>query len=310
MPEPGRKGPADEPVNAGAISPKSMILRRNNPLPRPKPRCDKRDASGADFPPTNMTAQPFASSPSADTGPVAVSVVVPMLNEADNAVPLVAEIASALSGRRDIEIVCVDDGSSDGTADQVKTAMATVPCLRLVRHPRRAGQSAAILSGVRHARGATVVTLDGDGQNDPADIPRLLDAWLAEPERERLMIVGWRARRRDTLLKRVSSRVANAVRARVLGDATPDTGCGLKVFSREAFLALPAFNHMHRFLPALMLRAGGRVRSVPVNHRPRRRGRSNYGTWDRLWAGLVDLVGVAWLGRRRLEAEAREDQRL
>ncbi len=258
-----------------------------------------------------MTAQPFASSPSAaaDTGPVAVSVVVPMLNEADNAVPLVAEIAQALAGRSDAEIVCVDDGSSDGTADQVKAAMRTTPGLRLVRHARRAGQSAAIVSGVHFARGAIVVTLDGDGQNDPADIPRLLDAWLAESERERLMIVGWRARRRDSAIKRLSSRIANAVRARVLGDATPDTGCGLKVFSRAAFLALPAFNHMHRFLPALMLRAGGRVRSVQVNHRPRRRGRSNYGTWDRLAAGLVDLVGVAWLGRRRLDAEAREDRR-
>jgi dolichol-phosphate mannosyltransferase len=259
-----------------------------------------------------MTSQPlaFPRLAAADPGPIAVSVVVPMLNEADNAVPLVAEIARALSSRRDVEIVCVDDGSSDGTADQVKKAMSTIPSLRLVRHARRAGQSAAILSGVRFARGEAVVTLDGDGQNDPADIPRLLDAWLAEAERQRLMIVGWRARRRDSMLKRLSSRVANAVRAGVLGDDTPDTGCGLKVFSRAAFLELPAFDHMHRFLPALMLRAGGRVRSVPVNHRPRQRGRSNYGTWDRLWAGLVDLVGVVWLGRRRLGAEAREEARL
>jgi dolichol-phosphate mannosyltransferase len=259
-----------------------------------------------------MTSQPLASPPlaAADPGPVAVSVVVPMLNEADNAAPLVAEIARALSGRRDVEIVCVDDGSSDGTADQVKAAMPTVPFLRLVRHARRTGQSAAIATGVRFARGQAIVTLDGDGQNDPADIPRLLDAWLAEPERDRLMIVGWRARRRDSALKRLSSRIANAIRARVLGDDTPDTGCGLKVFSRAAFLDLPAFNHMHRFLPALMLRAGGRVRSVTVNHRPRQRGRSNYGTWDRLWAGLVDLAGMVWLGRRRLGAEAREDPRL
>ncbi len=288
-----------------------MISRRNNPLPRPKRRCDKRVALGADIPPAVMTSQPTASSQLADTdtGPIAISVVVPMLNEADNAAPLVAEIARALDGRRGVEIVCVDDGSSDGTADRLKAAMPTTPFLRLVRHARRAGQSAAIASGVRFARGKAVVTLDGDGQNDPADIPRLLDAWLAEPERERLMIVGWRARRRDSALKRLSSRVANAVRARILGDDTPDTGCGLKIFSREAFLGLPAFNHMHRFLPALMLRAGGRVRSVPVNHRPRQRGRSNYGTWDRLWAGLVDLVGVMWLGRRRLAPEAREESR-
>ncbi|MCC7017533.1 MAG: glycosyltransferase family 2 protein [Rhodospirillales bacterium] len=258
-----------------------------------------------------MDLQPLATSQTAASGarPVAVSVVLPMLNEAENAAPLAAEIAEAFAGRRDFEIVCVDDGSSDGTADRLKAAMPTVPRLRLVRHARRAGQSAAIATGVRFARGEIIVTLDGDGQNDPADIPRLLDAWLAQPERERLMVVGFRARRRDSELKRLSSRIANAVRARVLGDGTPDTGCGLKVFARAAFLALPAFDHMHRFLPALMLRAGGRVHSIPVNHRPRRRGRSNYGTFDRLWTGIVDLFGVMWLGRRCLEAEAREDPR-
>jgi dolichol-phosphate mannosyltransferase len=258
-----------------------------------------------------MDLHPLAPSATASPGarPVAVSVVLPMLNEAENAGPLVGEIATALAGRSDFEIVCVDDGSSDGTADRLKAEMRTIPGLRLVRHARRAGQSAAIATGVRFARGDAVVTLDGDGQNDPADIPRLLAAWLAEPEHERLMIVGFRARRRDSGLKRLSSRVANRVRAWALADDTPDTGCGLKVFARAAFLALPAFDHMHRFLPALMLRAGGRVRSIPVNHRPRRRGRSNYGTFDRLWAGIVDLFGVMWLGRRRLESEAREDPR-
>jgi dolichol-phosphate mannosyltransferase len=259
---------------------------------------------------TMQTQSPALPGPSAfDARPPAISVVVPLLNEAENVVPLVAEIIRALAGRSATEIVCVDDGSADNTAEQVRTAMAATPSLRLVRHTRRAGQSAAIVTGVRFARGDVVVTIDGDGQNDPADIPRLLDAWLAEAERDTLMIVGWRARRRDTAIKRFSSRIANAVRARVLGDETPDTGCGLKVFSRAAFLALPAFNHMHRFLPALMRRAGGHVRSIPVNHRPRRRGRSNYGTWDRLWAGLLDLAGVAWLSRRRLAADACEDSR-
>jgi dolichol-phosphate mannosyltransferase len=258
-----------------------------------------------------MRTEPFASAAIAEPGarPVALSVVVPMLNEAENVVSLVVEIAAALGGRLDAEIVCVDDGSVDGTAEQIRKTMATVPGLRLVRHPRRAGQSAAIATGVRFARGAIVVTLDGDGQNDPADIPRLLEAWLEEPDRERLMIVGWRARRRDSALKRLSSRVANAVRSRILGDDTPDTGCGLKVFARAAFLELPVFDHMHRFLPALMRRAGGRVRSVPVNHRPRRRGQSNYGTWDRLWIGIVDLFGVIWLARRPIAAEAREETR-
>ena len=254
-----------------------------------------------------MVLQPLASSEIAV--PVAVSVVVPMLNEADNAAPLVAEIAAALGNRRDSEIVCVDDGSSDGTAERLSAIMDTTPGLRLIRHARRAGQSAAIATGVRFAKGDIVVTLDGDGQNDPADIPRLLAVWREEGGRERLMIVGHRARRQDSGLKRLSSRIANTVRARILGDDTPDTGCGLKVFSRMAFLALPAFDHMHRFLPALMLRAGGRVQSIPVNHRPRLRGRSNYGTFDRLWIGVVDLFGVMWLGRRRLQTEAREDPR-
>ncbi|MSO85259.1 MAG: glycosyltransferase [Rhodospirillales bacterium] len=258
-----------------------------------------------------MDLQPSArhesSAPAAR--PIAVSVVLPMLNEAENAAPLIAEIVTAFGARRDWEIVCVDDGSSDGTAERLKALMRTTPTLRLVRHARRAGQSAAISTGVGFARGTTVVTLDGDGQNDPADVPGLLAAWQAALERERLMIVGYRARRRDSGAKRLSSRVANAVRSGILGDDTPDTGCGLKVFARAAFLAFPAFDHMHRFLPALMLQAGGRVQSIPVNHRPRMRGQSNYGTFDRLWIGIVDLFGVMWLGRRRLTAVAREEPR-
>jgi dolichol-phosphate mannosyltransferase len=174
--------------------------------------------------------------------------------------------------------------------------------LRLVRHARRRGQSAALLSGVRAARGPWIATLDGDGQNDPADIPALLAARdkAAESGQALQLIGGRRVNRRDRWLKRFSSKVANAVRRRLLGDATPDTGCGLKLFPRAAFLALPHFDHFHRFLPALIQRQGGAVISVDVSHRPRRAGRSHYGVFDRLWVGLFDLVGVMWLQRRAM----------
>ncbi len=205
---------------------------------------------------------------------------------------------AALDGRYDYEIVYVDDGSSDETAAEVRAAARGFPRLRLVRHRRSCGQSAAIRSGVMAARGAWIATLDGDGQNDPADIPRLLAIAQAASAEPPLLVAGLRAKRRDSLTKRLSSRLANRVRARLLGDATEDTGCGLKVMRRELYLALPFFDHNHRFLPALVQRAGGRTQSVPVNHRPRERGRSNYGTWDRLWVGIADLAGVLWLKRR------------
>ncbi|MFN7634835.1 MAG: glycosyltransferase family 2 protein [Acetobacteraceae bacterium] len=233
-----------------------------------------------------------------DTAP-RLSVVIPMRNEAGNAAPLVAEIAVALAAIPH-EIICVDDGSTDTTAEELRTAGGP---LVLLQHARSCGQSAAILSGVRAARGRWIATLDGDGQNDPADIPRLLAR--AEAEGGAIMVVGHRVTRRDSWLKRRSSRIANAVRAWLLGDATPDTGCGLKVFPRLLFLDLPAFDHMHRYLPALVLRAGGRVASEPVNHRPRLRGRSNYGTLDRLAVAFSDLLGVMWLMRRWKRPEAR-----
>jgi dolichol-phosphate mannosyltransferase len=245
-----------------------------------------------------------------------LSVVVPVRNEAPNIGPLIGEIRGALAGL-DCEIVYVDDGSTDDTSAQLMEAAAVAteaaPLVRC-RHRTGCGQSAAIVTGVRAARGTWIATLDGDGQNDPADIPTLLARAIAEEAEGGalpVLIAGHRTRRRDSALKRIGSRIANGVRARLLGDATPDTGCGAKAFRRAAFLELPQFDHMHRFLPALFLRAGGRVVSVPVNHRPRRAGRSNYGTWDRLWVGLVDLAGVWWLQRRwrRPEVEILPDQR-
>ncbi|HEX7124154.1 MAG TPA: glycosyltransferase family 2 protein [Thermodesulfobacteriota bacterium] len=229
---------------------------------------------------------------------VEVSVVVPVLDEADNVLPLVAEIRAALAGRR-FEVVYVDDGSTDETPARLAEAAARWPELRVLRHDGRYGQSAAIRTGVRAARAPVVVTLDGDGQNDPADIPAMLAA-LGAPSAGRPvgLVTGQRTRRRDAWLRRVSSRVANGVRSRVLGDGVADTGCGLKAFARETFLDLPYFDHMHRFLPALVQREGYAVHVVPVGHRPRRAGRSKYGTLDRLFAGLVDLAGVFWLRRR------------
>jgi dolichol-phosphate mannosyltransferase len=244
--------------------------------------------------------------------PVGISVVIPVRDEADNVAPLVAEIRAALDPlARPYEIVYVDDGSSDGTraciAASEREPGAAVRCLT---HPRSFGQSAALWSGIRAARGDIIVTLDGDGQNDPADIPNLLAKLAEGGHMPRRMVVGHRATRRDTWLRRVSSRIANAIRGRLLGDGTPDTGCGLKVFTRELYLGLPYFDHMHRFLPALVRREGGDVVSVPVRHRPRERGRSKYGVHNRLWVGIVDLFGVMWLQRRgRSLAAMRGDRR-
>jgi dolichol-phosphate mannosyltransferase len=223
-----------------------------------------------------------------------LSIVIPVRNEAANIAPLVREIGAALDGRVDYEIVYVDDGSRDGT-DAAVRALAPV---RLIRHRRSYGQSAAVHTGVTAARAPWIATLDGDGQNDPADIPRLFEIARAAPRDPPVLIAGLRAKRRDSAAKRWASRIANSVRSRLLGDATQDTGCGLKIIRREVFLELPFFDHNHRFLPALMLRHGGRTISVPVNHRPRQRGQSNYGVFDRLWVGIVDLFGVMWLQHR------------
>jgi len=233
-----------------------------------------------------------------------LSVVVPVRNEEGNIEPLVAEIAAALTGVVEHEIIYVDDGSTDTTARVLREAKARYPQLRVLHHARSCGQSTAVRSGVKAARGDWIATLDGDGQNDPADIPKLIAAL-----EDAVVLVGGNRRhaRRDTWIKRISSVIANGVRSRMLNDSTPDTGCGLKLIRRDVFLDLPYFDHMHRFLPALVLRSGGQIRSIPVNHRPRERGTSNYGTIDRLLVGIVDLFGVAWLLRRAKQPQVRED---
>jgi len=243
----------------------------------------------------------WAYPPIAAPAEVLVSVVVPVRNEAPNIAPLIAEIRAALSGAPH-EIIYVDDGSDDGTLEALR---AIAPPVVIRRHRVGCGQSAAIVTGVRASQGRWIATLDGDGQNDPADLPALLAR--AQAEAGLVLVAGHRVHRRDSRVKKISSRLANRIRASLLGDNTPDTGCGLKVFPRQAFLELPAFDHMHRYLPALFIRAGGRVVSVPVGHRPRLRGASKYGTWDRLWVGIFDLAGVAWLQRRWKRPEQVDD---
>ena len=235
-----------------------------------------------------------------------ISVVVPVRNEQDNILPLLAEIHAALEGRADFEVIYVDDGSSDATPARLADAMRQHPRLRVLAHRESCGQSTALMTGFRAARGEWIATLDGDGQNDPADIPKLVAARDGAQGASLQLVAGYRRKRQDNWLKRISSRVANGVRSRLLGDATPDTGCGLKLIRRSVCLELPYFDHMHRFLPALVQRNGGATLSVEVNHRPRTRGTSNYGMFDRLWVGIVDLFGVMWLQRRLRKSTVRE----
>jgi dolichol-phosphate mannosyltransferase len=239
-----------------------------------------------------------------------VSVVIPVCNEEENVVPLAREIHAALAGRHAFETIFVDDGSTDKTAEIVLAARAQgMPEIRLLRHVQRSGQSAAVATGVRHARGRWIATLDGDGQNDPADIPALLEA-LVKPSSPKLrLVMGNRTTRRDTWLRRMSSRVANGVRGWILNDGTPDTGCGIKVFDRDVFMHMPRFKNMHRFMPALFQREGFEVISLPVNHRERTRGTSKYGLHNRLWVGIVDLFGVSWLIRRASPRVAIHEER-
>ena len=233
-----------------------------------------------------------------DTATFEIAVVVPVHNESENIRPLIEEITAAMDGGADYEIVYVNDGSTDDTAEKLSEMMAEQPRLSVYAHAEACGQSAAIATGVKRARAPFIATLDGDGQNDPADIPALFAKLKESADPDLLLVAGWRAKRKDTAWKRFQSKLANAVRSRLLGDNTPDTGCGLKVFSREAFLDMPRFDHMHRYLPALMIRRGGRVQSVEVNHRHRERGVSKYGMWDRLSVAVRDLLGVMWLTAR------------
>ena len=234
-----------------------------------------------------------------------LSVVIPVRNEQDNIAILISEIDTVLKSVIEHEIIFVDDGSVDATFEKLKLLKSGYTRLRIIRHAQCYGQSTAVRTGVQHARYDWIITLDGDGQNDPADIPKLL---AAVTEGVELVVGNRRMSRQDTWIKRVSSVIANEIRSRILQDYTPDSGCGLKLFSRSAFLDLPCFDHMHRFLPALIRRRGGNIVSVPVSHRDRKYGSSNYGTFDRLVAGIIDLAGVAWLQRRAKIPTATEDK--
>ena len=233
-------------------------------------------------------------SPSPD---MSLSVVIPVFNERDNIGPLVHEVVRHLRGRVAFDVICVDDHSEDDTRHVLAALKAEVPELRVLLHLQRSGQSAAIRTGVKQALSPWIATLDGDGQNDPADILKLLAAREAADPRTRLF-AGWRVDRKDTASKRWASRWANRIRQYLLRDDTPDTGCGIKLFERATFLELPYFDHMHRYLPALMQRAGWKTVSVPVSHRPRRSGQSKYTNLGRALVGIRDLMGVSWLIQR------------
>ena len=241
----------------------------------------------------------------------AVSIVIPAKNETDNIRPLIAEIQAAMDDRYSYELIYIDDGSTDTTWDELQALRASgFDRLKLIRHQQSVGQSLAIISGAWVARGEWLVVLDADGQNDPADIPGMLDAVQAARAQDSRVwgVIGHRVNRRDDWVKRISSKVANGFRDCMLRDGIPDTGCGLKAVLRERYLRLPSFNHMHRYIPTLIQAQGGIMRVHPVNHRPRMAGTSNYGVWNRLWVGLVDVLGVWWLKRRAKVVQIRDYQ--
>lgn len=228
-----------------------------------------------------------------------LSIVIPVFNEAENIPVLADEIRFALDGKYEYEVIFVDDCSSDASADVLTILRQKHKQFRHLRHKHNSGQSTAVRNGVKAAKSGWVATLDGDGQNDPADIPAMMDMLKnSSGDKNLQMVAGYRKKRQDSWIKKISSRVANGIRSRLLKDETPDTGCGLKLFSRAAFLDLPYFDHMHRFLPALIQRNGGKTVSVEVNHRHRVAGVSKYGLHNRLWVGIVDIFGVRWLQRR------------
>lgn len=230
-----------------------------------------------------------------------ISIVVPVLNEESNVGPLLEEIHEAAASLPLTEVIFVDDASTDRTLSILRDLKAAFPRLRVLRHARISGQSAALWTGIKAARGEIVITLDGDRQNDPADMKRLFDLYQnqtqAAPNRK-ILVAGQRARRNDNALRRFSSRIANRVRSSLLKDRTRDTGCALKLFRRDDYIDLPYFDHMHRFLPALFLRDQGLVLHVDVDHRARVAGASKYGMLNRVFVGIVDLWGVRWLQSR------------
>jgi len=232
---------------------------------------------------------------------VNVSIVIPAKNEEGNISSLVNEIRAAMNGFCEYEIVYINDGSTDGTLQKLKEIQADFPGLRIWSHDKSTGQSQAVVDGVKMARYPVIATLDADGQNDPADIPAMVEL-LERSDPQTALIAGYRTKRKDSWLKRFSSKYANAIRSRILNDGTPDTGCGLKVFQREKFLELPYFDHMHRYIPALLRREGYDIVVHEVNHRHRHAGTSKYGFHNRFWTGIVDILGVIWLQRRHKKA--------
>ena len=228
-----------------------------------------------------------------------LSVVIPVCNEEESIGILIEEITQALVQKYQHEIIVVDDGSTDKTLEVLSKIKKDLPTLRVIKHLQNSGQSTAVRTGVQHANSNWIATLDGDGQNDPADIPNLYSELVDNQNSDPwLVVAGYRKKRKDTWLKRISSKYANGIRDKLLRDGTPDTGCGLKIFARDSFLALPYFDHMHRYIPALFQRQGGRVVSIEVNHRHRMQGTSKYGFHNRLWVGIVDILGVRWLQNR------------
>ena len=235
-----------------------------------------------------------------------LSVVIPVYNEMDNVAQLANEVDIALKQFTGYELVYVDDGSSDDTVSSIKKITLQNGTLKLVRHLKNAGQSTALLSGIRSAKSLIICTLDGDGQNDPADIPQVLAVYLEQ--NSPTLVAGHRAERNDTFIRKLSSRVANHIRMRLLDDECLDTGCSLKLFDRDLFLKLPHFNHLHRFMPALFKRAGCQIINIPVNHRARHAGISKYGVGNRLFVGIKDILGVRWLQQRPVNVETEESE--